>query len=126
MDCQLLDIIGTVQPIHVPPIDVPSFRLNLSQILQVSCLGQYLEDLLLHRIDVRRGVALAGHHSPNLRLVHVQPIEVTVVGSTLFAALIIEPGKSGRRKKYQKKFERRQASSFSSHRQNPNRHLSRR
>jgi hypothetical protein len=47
MDSQLLNI-GTLQIIQVPPVDLPSFWLNLLEILQAPCLGQDLEGFLLH------------------------------------------------------------------------------
>jgi len=72
MDRQLLDI-GTVQLVQAPPVDLPGFELYLSEILQALRLSQDFESLLLHLIDIRRSIALAGHHTPDLYRVSVQP-----------------------------------------------------
>ena len=71
-DRQLLDI-GTVQLVQAPPVDLPGFELYSSEILQALRLSQDFESLLLHLIDIRRSIALACHHTPDLYRVSVQP-----------------------------------------------------
>ena len=50
------------------------------EVLQAPCIGQDLEDFLLHFIDVLWSVTHSGHNAPDFHHPSVHPAKIAVVG----------------------------------------------